>query len=58
MNNLLVGTASEVTPLLQKHIYFTGESEYYSDISFLLGNCPYNIRSLQRGGCLVLCYLA
>lgn len=50
MNNLHVGTASEVTPVLQKHIYFTGESEYYSDISFLLGNCPYNIRSLQRGG--------
>lgn len=48
MNNLLVGTASEVNPVLQKHIYFTGKSKDYSDISFLLGNSPHNIRNLQR----------
>lgn len=58
MNNLLVGTASEVNPALQKHIYLTGKSKDYSDISFLLGNSPHNIRNLQRRmPCLVFLLL-
>lgn len=58
MNNLLVGTASEVNPVLHKHIYLTGKSKDYSDINFLLGNSPHNIRNLQRRmPCLVLLLL-
>lgn len=58
MNNLLVGTASEVNPVLQKHIYFTGKSKDYSDINFLLGNSPHSIRNLQRRmPCLVFLVL-